>query len=122
MSNNTVTFTINFGGNAVVNGEKITKVVGEMQRAFAKFSGILDDITQMFLKFNQLTEGIQSAVSELDALTGVMGRAETHRTQREESCQDFRGIRGPCCRVVQAYTLIVGTGDCIDIGGSGRDG
>lgn len=93
-----------------------------MQRAFAKFSGILDDITQMFLKFNQLTEGIQSAVSELDALTGVMGRAETHRTQREESCQDFRGIRGTCCRVVQAYTLIVGTGDCIDIGGSGRDG
>ena len=63
MPNNTVTFTINFGGNAVVNGEKITKVVGEMQRAFAKFSGILDDITQMFLKFNQLTEGIQSAVS-----------------------------------------------------------
>lgn len=50
MPNNTVTFTINFGGNAVVNGEKITKVVGEMQRAFAKFSGILDYITQMFLK------------------------------------------------------------------------
>lgn len=55
---NTVNFTINFGGNAVANGEKITKVVGNMQGSFAKFSSILDNTTQAFLKFNQIAEGI----------------------------------------------------------------
>lgn len=122
MSNNTVTFTINFGGNAVVNGEKITKVVGNMQGVFAKLTGILDGTTQAFLKFNQLTEGIQNAVSGLDALsrsglelnssmtdlaalTGVTGDG---LRLIERSARDLaKTFGGSAAQAVESYKLIL---------------
>lgn len=122
MPNNTVTFTINFGGNAVVNGEKITKVVGNMQGVFAKLTGILDDTTQSFLKFNQLTEGIQNAVSGLDALsrsglelnssmtdlaalTGVTGDG---LRLIERSARDLaKTFGGSAAQAVESYKLIL---------------
>ena len=122
MPNNTVTFTINFGGNAVVNGEKITKVVGNMQGVFAKLTGILDDTTQAFLKFNQLTEGVQNAVSGLDALsrsglelnssmtdlaalTGVTGDG---LRLIERSARDLaKTFGGSAAQAVESYKLIL---------------
>lgn len=122
MPNNTVTFTINFGGNAVVNGEKITKVVGEMQGAFAKFSGVLDDTTQMFLKFNQFTEGVQNALSGLDALTRAGLDLNTSMTDLsaltgvtgdglrliERSARDLaKTFGGSAAQAVESYKLIL---------------
>lgn len=81
----------------MVNGEKITKVVGEMQGAFAKFSGILDDTTQMFLKFNQFTEGLQNALSGLDALT----RAGMDLNASMTDLSALTGVTGDGLRLIE---------------------
>lgn len=106
----------------MVNGEKITKVVGEMQGAFAKFSGILDDTTQMFLKFNQFTEGVQNALSGLDALTRAGLDLNTSMTDLsaltgvtgdglrliERSARDLaKTFGGSAAQAVESYKLIL---------------
>ena len=106
----------------MVNGEKITKVVGEMQGAFAKFSGVLDDTTQMFLKFNQFTEGVQNALSGLDALTRAGLDLNTSMTDLsaltgvtgdglrliERSARDLaKTFGGSAAQAVESYKLIL---------------
>lgn len=106
----------------MVNGEKITKVVGEMQGALAKFSGILDDTTQMFLKFNQFTEGVQNALSGLDALTRAGLDLNTSMTDLsaltgvtgdglrliERSARDLaKTFGGSAAQAVESYKLIL---------------
>lgn len=122
MSNNTVTFTINFGGNAVQNGEKLVRVIGGMEGVFTRLRSSLDSVTQKFLAFNQITEGIQNAVSGLDALTRAGLDLNTSMTDLaaltgvtgdglrliERSARDLaKTFGGSAAQAVESYKLIL---------------
>lgn len=122
MPNNTVTFTINFGGNAVQNGEKLVRVIGGMEGVFTRLRSSLDSVTQKFLAFNQITEGIQNAVSGLDALTRAGLDLNTSMTDLaaltgvtgdglrliERSARDLaKTFGGSAAQAVESYKLIL---------------
>ena len=122
MPNNTVTFTINFGGNAVQNGEKLVRVIGGMEGVFTRLRNSLDSVTQKFLAFNQITEGIQNAVSGLDALTRAGLDLNTSMTDLaaltgvtgdglrliERSARDLaKTFGGSAAQAVESYKLIL---------------
>lgn len=87
---NTVTFTINFDGNAVKNAQELIKVTGNLNGILIKVQGVINNITSKLLQFNQVTQSVQNvatgfrelsesglkfntSLSELSALTGVTG-------------------------------------------------
>ncbi|MFA7034090.1 MAG: phage tail tape measure protein [Bacteroidales bacterium] len=121
MSNN-YTFTINISGNAATATQKIASLTASLSGEYQKLTKNISTLTERWLRFNQISEGVQRSLSgfqelsragmeldrtvtDLSALTGVTGsKLKEIEGYARQAAKTFGGSAS---QSVESYKLVL---------------